>query len=118
MQYTRWEVTPSIRKLWSLQPDGTQKSTDITEVEAVGPLLALQTWPELTDGLWLHWIDNDAARSSLVRGSSSVMSLNSIALETWSVVKRRLLYLWVERVHTKDNPTDGISWGDMRDTFH
>ena len=43
VQYTRWEVTSQIRKLWALQPDGTRKSTDITEVEAVGPLLALQT---------------------------------------------------------------------------
>ena len=54
--------------------------TDITEVEAIGPLLALQTWDTLSDGMWLHSIDNDGARGTLVRGSSSVQSLNALAL--------------------------------------
>ena len=86
-------------------------------MEAVGPLLALQTWPELTDGLWVHFVDNEGARNTLIRGSSSVQSLNSLALETWRQAKDRRLYLWAERVDTKDNPIDAMSRHDGRDLW-
>ena len=42
------------------------------EIEAVGPLVLLENFPDLFRGsLWLHFLDNAAALSNLVNGSSS-----------------------------------------------
>ena len=39
--------------------------------------------------------------------------MNTIANNTWRTVASRHLYLWVDRVSTHDNPTDGLSRGDF-----
>ena len=55
---TRTEVPHEWRSYWK----GLHKTQDIKEVEAVGPVLALETWPALSDGLWIHFVDNTSAR--------------------------------------------------------
>ena len=82
------------------------------------PLMALTTWPELSDGLWVHFIDNEAARNALIRGSSSVCSMNMITSETWRLVRTRQLHLGMEGVSSEDNPLDGTSRGDLRDLLN
>ena len=58
---------------------------DIYEVEAMGPLTSLENFGDIVrNSLWLHFIDNGAALSTLVSGSSSVMSGDEIAGLTWS----------------------------------
>ena len=37
--------------------------------------------------------------------------MNSIAEYTWTTAAERRLYLWADRVSTRDNPTDGLSRG-------
>ena len=54
------------------------KSRDIIEIEAVAPALALQTWPSLASGLWLHFIDNNGALAALVSGSPSTAATDVI----------------------------------------
>ena len=44
------EVPSAWRREWQ-----QEKAQDINEIEAVGPLLGLHTWDDLTDGLWLHF---------------------------------------------------------------
>ena len=87
----------------------TDKKTDINEVEAASAPVALATWPQLTDGMWIHFVDNTSAQSTLTRGCSSVTSLNSIARHVWQKCAERRLLLWADRVSTRDNPTDGLS---------
>ena len=42
---------------------------DIYEIEAVGPLIILATWPGLlSQALWIHCIDKTAAQATLVMG--------------------------------------------------
>ena len=59
-------IPPDLRSQW----DGERKLgrfNDIYEVEAVGPLLVLHNFGlELAGCLWLHFVDNDAALSTLV----------------------------------------------------
>ena len=86
----------------------------VNEIEAASAMVVLSTWPQLTDGLWLHFVDNVAAERSLVKGSSKAEGLNTIANMTWTVAAARSLLLWVDRVSTKDNPIDGVSRGDWR----
>ena len=89
------------------------KTTDINVTEAASASIALATWPELTHGLWLHFVDNNNAEQTLVKGSSSALGMNTIANYTWRTAAERHLYLWVDRVSTHDNPTDGLSRGDF-----
>ena len=59
---------------WDSKRKGNRYN-DIFEVEAVGPLLVLANFGvDLVDCLWLHFVDNSATLSSLVRGGSSVES--------------------------------------------
>ena len=86
--------------------------SDIFEVEAVGPLLVLHNFhEELVDCLWLHFIDNAAALSSVVRGSSSVESGEHITGLTWSRIVGVGCLPWFDRVESAASPTDGLSRG-------
>ena len=90
--------------------------TAIQEIEAVGPVLALSTWPELlTDCTWLHFIDNESAKFSLIKGSSKAVYTNEIVHATWDLCRARRVYPWWERVASADNPVDKASRGDLRD---
>ena len=70
-------VFREVRMLWSSQHELFGASfQDIHEIEAVGPLVILATWPGFLAGiLWIHFIDNAAAQASLVSGSSSITLL-------------------------------------------
>ena len=63
------------------------RHNDIFEVEAVGPLLVLHNFSDvLANSLWLHFVDNAAALSALVRGGSSVDSGDLITGLSWSYI--------------------------------
>ena len=62
---------------------------DIFEIEAVGPLVLLENYPDQFRGsLWLHFLDNAAALSNLVNGSSSVIQGDILIGGTWSQIQR------------------------------
>ena len=109
---TQAETPDEWRRRWQ-----ASKGRDINEVEAIAPMLALQTWPWLQKGLWLHWVDSASAQRALINGSASTESLNDIAFTTWDVIRDRQLYLWTERVPTHDNPLDEASRRDFRDRW-
>ena len=110
-QAGRIDVPRDIRQLWSSQranPDGS--FYDIQEVEGIGPLLVLSTWPHVLKGaLWLHFIDNNGALSSLVKGGSSACGTDSIVGLTWKMIGSAQALPWFDRVDTKSNPVDGLS---------
>ena len=70
------QVPREVRLSWAKQRTSQEESLrDIFEVEAIGPLVILATWPGLLQGcLWLHFIDNVASQAALIKGSSSVTS--------------------------------------------
>ena len=87
---------------------------DIFEIEAVGPLVLLENFPDLFRGsLWLHFLDNAAALSNLVNGSSSVIQGDILIGATWSQDHRLQVFPWFDRVDTKSNPVDGLSRGRL-----
>ena len=88
--------------------------TQITNIEAVCPLLALGTWPELfSNKLWIHWTDNQGALSALIGGSAGVCDLNHISFTTWDTAEKLNAIPWFEYVRSKSNPLDGPSRGDL-----
>ena len=104
---------PRETRLWWRQ-SAAERPNDIFEIEAVGPLAILATWPDvMRDATWVHYIDNSAAQHSLIRGSSSVTSGDLIVGHTWETVARRSLLPWFERVPSASNPVDSLSRGDM-----
>ena len=82
-------------------PLGTKNSSDcndlslahITAIESAAVVVLLESFPELTHGLWLHFIDNDASLGSFVKGSSSSIVLNSLAAKVHSICTARLCHL-------------------------
>ena len=105
------QVPQAIRELWAAQKQ-LSEFLDITEIEAIGPLVILHNWGAwLKDSLWLHFIDNNGALSSLVKGSSSVNQLDLIVGETWRLIAELQVLVWFDRVDSKSNPIDGVSRG-------
>ena len=64
---------------------------------------------DLVDCLWLHFVDNSSALSSLVRGGSSVESGDHITGLSWSHIVGVGCMPWFDGVDSASNPTDGLS---------
>ena len=114
-QAGRMMVPECVRRMWSStrgSPD--DPLYDIQNIEGIGPLIALYTWPEVLRGsLWLHFIDNNGALACLVKGGSRVMGTDTIIGMTWNKVAQLEVVPWFDRVDTKSNPVDGLSRGDL-----
>jgi len=105
-------VPDVVRKLWGRVAGRAPPYNDIFLIEAVGPLLVLYTFPNVVKNkLWIHFIDNTAAQSALIRGSSSVASGDQVVGLTWHRIQRLSTRPFFERVESKANPVDGLSRG-------
>ena len=72
---------------------------DIFEIEAIGLLILLENFPDLFRGsLWLYFLDNAAALSNLVKGSSSVIQGDILIGARWSREQRLQVFPWFDRV--------------------
>ena len=108
------QIPEEVRLLWSRRSSSDPEHYDIYEIEALGPALILANWSHLMrPGLWVHYIDNDAALATLVKGSSSVMSGECISAYTHSMVAASGLWPWFDRVDSAANPVDKLSRGEM-----
>jgi hypothetical protein len=107
-------VPAEVRETWS-RAAVAGDHYDIFEIEAIGPALVLHNFEDYfsEDALWLHFIDNDAALATLVKGSSSVLSGEVITAYTHSRCSAIGLWSWFDRVASADNPVDGLSRGKM-----
>ena len=108
------QLPEAVRNLWSRRNCGAEEHFDIFEIEALGPALILSNWGHLMrPGLWVHYIDNDAALATLVKGSSSVMSGECISAYTHTLISEHSLWPWFDRVDSAANPVDKLSRGEM-----
>ena len=107
----RMVVPDEIRDIWS-RAEATGDTYDIYELEAIGPALVLSNFGHLIRNMaWFHFIDNQCALSSLIKGSSSVLSADCITAYTSEQVSKLGLWAWYDRVDPKSNPVDGLSRG-------
>ena len=110
------EVPPIVRAQWQAI-SGSEEYSDIFLVEALGPLMLLSTFPKhLKNCQWIHFIDNSAAESSLIRGASSSVLGDHIIGLTWDYIQKRTLWAYFDRVESKANPVDGLSLGTRPST--
>ena len=74
-----------------------------------GPL-AFDTWPQiLEDREVIHFVDNSAALSALVKGYSPVGDSIKLTCDYWLRAAKHRLNLWVDRVESKSNISDDPS---------
>ena len=112
----RIDVPAAWLEEWS---DRNSRKNLIMEIEGVGPIIALTTWPDLLrDVLWIHFVDNESSKFALIKGNSKANSLNKIVHATWTECWKRRIFPWWERVATKDNPVDKASRGDLSDYYN
>ena len=90
------------------------KKQYIGQLELLAALLAYTTFPDLLRGKHVvHWIDNESAVYSLVKGYSGAPDSARIVNLYHSEVARLRVTPWLEYVHTDDNIADLPSRGDF-----
>ncbi len=57
----------------------------------------------------MHFIDNDAARFSLIKGTSPTQDSAWLTGEFWRREAKAQAFSWFERVPSPSNPADGPS---------
>ena len=113
------KVPREVRLSWKQALDIAPTSTDIFEIEAIGPLMVLHLWGDVLRGrLWVHYIDNEGAQAILVKGASSVRSGQVISGYFWEQVASMGIFVWLDRVASASNPVDGLSRGDFSGFKH
>lgn len=110
-----YTAASDLRKMISVLRSFEIKETYITQLELVAAVCAYLTWPDvLADRLVHHFIDNRAARSGLIKGSSgkadSARIINAMHVELLALRCQS----WFGFVYSEDNLSDLPSRGDFR----
>ena len=86
------------------------RATYMGQLEAIAAPISLQTWKSKLQGQQIiHFIDNDAVASSLVRGYSAKTDSTWIINEYWSLAASIGADIYIDRVESKSNLADGPS---------
>ena len=91
------------------------KQKVIHQAELLPALLSLCTWAARMRGRRIIlFVDNDGARGSLIKGSSTSLPSAQIVGQFWSEAAASEMYIWVDRVPSASNPADGPSRHEVR----
>ena len=102
--YTYWVVSEQVLDMWS------PRQTYMGQLEILAGPLALSTWPEiLSERQVIHFVDNNAAASGLVKGYSPTQDSSPLVGEYWLRAASARSDIYVERVESKSNLSDGPS---------
>ena len=86
------------------------KATYMNQLEILAGPLALQTWSSDLQGRQvIHFVDNDAAAPSLVKGYSPKADSCALAGSYWILAAKIGLESYIDRVESKSNLADGPS---------
>ena len=102
--YTSYAVPNSLVNSW------LPRSNYMGQLELLAAPLALETWRQRLTGMpVLLFIDNDSAASNLVKGYSPKEDSSAIVGHFWLQASQQALHVYVDRVESKSNPSDGPS---------
>jgi hypothetical protein len=88
------------------------KTQVVGQSELLPCLAARIIWAErLRNRLVINYIDNDAARFAMIKGSSPTKDSAWLAGATWDQEAKVGAFSWFERVPSPSNPSDGPSRG-------
>ena len=104
LHYTYWVVPKSTLQMWA------SRQTYMGQLEILAGPLALATWPSiLADRQVIHFVDNNAAAAGLVKGYSPTQDSSPLVGEYWLRAASARADIYVERVESKSNLSDGPS---------
>ena len=102
--YSATEVPPSLVTSW------LPRQNYMGQLELLAGPCALSTWPDrLRDRPSFLFVDNDSAASNLVKGYSPQVDSAAIVGEFWLRASALRANIYVERVESKSNLSDGPS---------
>ena len=102
-------VSDSIIKQWI--KDGPGKKV-IHQAEVYPVLLCALAWGrQLAGRRILVFVDNDAARTAVIKGDTRSLASARITHQFWERAATHEWYPWIDRVPSKSNPADGPSRG-------
>ena len=94
------------------------RETQILAAEAVAILTALIVSPEIFRGKEVVWfVDNEAAVSSLIQGTSRAEDVGHIAACTQLAMMELSCSTWFEWIDSASNPADGLSRDGVSDQW-
>lgn len=99
---------------------GKDRTNQILMVEAIAPLVAMRTFePWITGRAGMLFSETQAVESVLVKGySNSALDLNKAIGTFWDLVREFNASLWIGRIPTDRNPSDGASRGELEQDCH
>ena len=104
LHYTYWVVPETTLQMWA------SRQTYMGQLEILAGPLALATWPSiLADRQVIHFVDNNAAASGLVKGYSPTQDSSPLVGEYWLRASSARADIYIERVESKSNLSDGPS---------
>ena len=104
ISHFHWTVPQSMVDRW------IPKQTYMGQLELLAGPIALSTWADsLTNSKCIHFVDNDAASASLVKGYSPKSDSCEIAGAYWIQAALTSSDIYIDRVESKSNLSDGPS---------
>lgn len=104
ISHFHWTVPQSMVDRW------IPKQTYMGQLELLARPIALSTWANsLTNSKCIHFVDNDAASASLVKGYSPKSDSCEIAGAYWIQAALTSSDIYIDRVESKSNLSDGPS---------
>ena len=90
------------------------RRTQIMMIDLLGAVIAVEQMSEKMAGKRITlFIDSEAAEAALIKGYSARFDINDLAGYMWDLVAKRDIGLYVARVPTDGNPSDGPSRADF-----
>ena len=106
--YTSYTVASSVVAKWF------PRQTYMGQLELLAAPLAICTWASiLKEHQILHFIDNDSAAANLVKGYSPLTDSAAIVGDYWLLAAQHKLSIYIDRVASKANISDGPSRNDF-----
>ena len=104
-------ATPPFLAYSGTQPEWMGKQ-NIFVLEILAAAIAIQQLADINpQGIVLIFIDNTAAASALIRGSTECEIACDLISAFWNVCKKSRLIPWIEIVKSENNPADAPSRG-------
>ena len=82
-------------------------------LEAWAQCMAIWTVAHLIEEPFIAFCDNEAAKHALVKGYGKDEGINAVFSIYWQACCQQSCDPWIERVTSKDNPSDGVSRDDF-----
>ena len=105
-----WNIPEPLLQKW------LPRRTQIVMIEAFAAVLVIEGFRfAMSDKKVLLFVDSEPVQAALIKGYSSKDDLCSLVGLFWELCAEASIAIYVDRVPTDTNPSDGASRGDLGD---